>query len=111
MELLEKYMGRKQWFVLGGIFILASFLSVFVSLLLGGNQDCVEETFYNFKTSINSDSFYSDYDYNEYNLIQCAVEEKIYDVSYSLFNQLAWFLAIVFFIMGWLEPKKTKEKK
>ncbi len=81
-----------------------------------GNQDCVSNSFGNFanthNNSLNQDkslginSFYEDYAYNEYNLIQCAVEEKIYDVSYSLFNQLALFLAIVFFIMGALEPKQ-----
>lgn len=109
-------MDEKQWFVLGSIFILASFLSIFVSLFFGGNQDCVEGTFGNFADTYNNslsfdkslgmNSFYKDYAYNEYNLIQCAVEEKIYDVSYSLFNQLTWFLAIVFFIMGGLEPKQ-----
>ena len=105
-------MNKTQWFVLGGIFVLASIWALFQ----GGNQDCVEETFGNFAEtyknslsfdkSLGTNTFYEDYAYNEYNLIQCAVEEKIYDASYSLFSKLTLFFAIICFIMGSLETKK-----
>ena len=98
-------MNKKQWIILGGIFFIAGFWTMFQS----GNQDCVSDSFDNFANSINSNSYNTDYAYNEYNLIQCAVEERIYDGSYVLFNKLAWFLAFICFIMGFLEHKNKKD--
>lgn len=100
-------MNKLQWFVLGGIFIIVGLWAMFQ----GGNQDCVSETFGNFADSISSNSYNTNYAYNEYNLIQCAVEQTTYDVSYVLINKLALLLGAICFVMGFLELIKKVERK
>ncbi len=102
-------MNRKQWFVLGGIFILSIVWCIFAK----SYNTCVSDSFGNFANSFNdtsslsstsalSNSYYFDYAYNEYNLIRCAIEIE----RYYIYVELAGFFAVICFIMGLLEYNK-----
>ena len=99
-------MNRIQWFVLSGLFGCAIISLVFFT----DHQVCVEETFGNFHDSITANSFTSDFDYNEYNLIQCAVRDELQS-SGGLYWNMLWFGAIACFAMGLLELRNDSKSK
>lgn len=71
-------MNRKDWFRLASIFLVLLIYN-FVSF---SRNDCIEESFENFEDK--SLAFSQAYD--DYNLIQCAVEMQLYDEYFVIFG-------------------------
>ncbi|MDP3026885.1 MAG: hypothetical protein Q8N63_04200 [Nanoarchaeota archaeon] len=97
-------MNRKQWTVLGGIFLLVAFCLILLQFEYF-DYDCITNPNEEFNMKLGLQELPLTY-VDTFNVVECVAKAEIYLAFTSWGERLMWLLAIICFIMSYLESKK-----